>query len=104
MTYRIDLSQRADGMDIAAADWGGQRLVAASRNGAHMALARTLCDSGAPDGPWTTFAPGSDAARTVGASLHRLADLTIRETTSGKGSLKVAKWQPYPTTASGDEN
>lgn len=92
--YRISLSHRFDGMDIAEMDWAGQRLRAESRHGASMALARTAVAAGAPDGPWEAVQPPSATIALYGPSLHALARLTVRDNDSG--GVKIVRYQPYP--------
>src|SRR5689334_10874681 len=56
-----------------------------------MAVARQLVKAGASDQPWRTI--GKDGrGRVCGASLHRLAQLTMEE--SDKRGLRVRRFKP----------
>ena len=94
--YRIELSQRPDGTDVAATVWRGERLAVSSRTGAEMAIARALCARGAPDGPWEALSPGGSLRRLYGASSHALARLTVTE---GEQRPRVVPWVPHPRAA-----
>jgi hypothetical protein len=83
-----------EGSDLVTCDWEGQTYTAVSRRGATMALARTLCAAGAPDGPWVGVGARDGKKRLHGRSLSALSTLTIRE--SATRGPELVKWTPYP--------
>jgi hypothetical protein len=85
-TIRIEMSQRADGADIAR--FGDYQAI--SRHGAEMALARELVAAGFPDSAWCTECRGQ--VRLHGSSLYALARLTVSEGDSQRVTFK--RWQP----------
>lgn len=93
MTYLFTMTQRSDGMDAAECVWNGRTFTATSRNGASMALARVLCDAGAPEGPWEVEDSRTGQKRLYGRSLHGISRMTVKE---GEKRPRFAEWQPHP--------
>ena len=94
---RIELAQRHDGADMAAATWNGAELTAAHpRSSALRIVARKLRDAGAPDCPWQATRRG--AVVLTGPSLARLAARDVRDTDA---RLASPLWQPFPVRPSG---
>ena len=89
MTVRVG----ATGIDVAEAEHAGQLYRATSRHGATMALARMLVAAGAADTAWQALDAGG-AVRVYGASLHRLARLTVHE--EDTRGLRFRGWEPPP--------
>ncbi|WEQ51186.1 hypothetical protein LV478_11660 [Komagataeibacter oboediens] len=85
--YRFQMSQRADGMDVAT--FG--KLSEGSRNGASCKLARSMVALGLPDQP-VELARGERVSLTY-PSLHALAKLTFTESA---GHPRAMKWVPHP--------
>lgn len=83
---------RASRIEVATAEWNGQRFQARSGTSGVMALARMLVAAGAPDGPWRALTVEGKPS-THGPSLHRLAELTISE--PDVGSVKIIPFTPY---------
>jgi hypothetical protein len=91
-TIRMRAS-RTPGRDTATMDWNGHHLIANTRNGCCMALARVALAAGAPDGPWVGVDYLTGAECLHGPSLRLLAGLTVRED-DRLGPIQV-KWRPF---------
>lgn len=93
-TQIIRMSQRADGKDVAQAEWDGRSFQETSRNGAIMAVARALCAAGRPEASWVGVDSRTGAERLQGASLSVLAGLTVSE--PDRGRARIGTWTPHP--------
>ncbi|NHN93793.1 hypothetical protein [Acetobacter sicerae] len=92
--YRFQMTQRADGMDIAR--FG--KFEASSRNGASCKLARILVEAGANDAP-VLMMRGTVACVRY-RSLHWLATKTISEAT---GHPRMVDWVAFERRDLSDE-
>lgn len=95
----MTLREGKDGIDIAEAEFAGQRFTASSRNGVSMKLARRLVEAGAPDAP--VEARGRDGRmRFTSPSLHCLAGWTISEPDAG--ALYLRRYRDRPEFLGGE--